>query len=61
MTEKVTRPRCPSCGRVQAEWVTEAEFTCPRCNTRFEISSSCLSIRLKDDNLTDGKIILIIK
>jgi len=34
---KIVKPKCPGCGKVVAEWVKEAGFTCPRCGTSFVI------------------------
>ena len=39
MTEKIAKPRCPACHKVQADWVTEAQFTCPRCGLTFTIGA----------------------
>lgn len=36
MTERIIRPRCPKCNRVQADWIEgTAQFTCPHCHTTF--------------------------
>ncbi len=41
---RTIKPRCPSCGKVVAEWVKEAGFTCPRCGTSFVILEDKQSI-----------------
>ena len=42
--EKIKRPRCPKCNRLQADWVTEAKFTCPKCSTEFAVGPGYLTI-----------------
>ena len=38
--DKIIKPRCPSCGRVVAEWLRgEAGYTCPRCHVKFAIDT----------------------
>ena len=40
MTDKTIRPRCPRCGKVQADWVNEAQFTCRGCHLTFVIGAT---------------------
>ena len=37
MSERIIKPRCPRCGHVQADWITQAGFTCRTCHFKFEI------------------------
>ena len=47
MTEQIEKPRCPRCNKVQADWIIEAKFTCPRCGTEFIIGQDYLTILTK--------------
>ena len=56
---KVFKPRCPECGRVQADWVTEAQFTCPRCHLIFTIGDISISkITLLTNASRDDKVLI---
>ncbi len=51
----ILRPRCPQCGRVQAEWIEgRAKFICPRCHVTFVIgdldflTELAISAKVKD-------------
>jgi ribosomal protein L37AE/L43A len=40
----VKEPRCPTCKRMQAEWVLVGAFKCPECKTRFIIGSGFVTV-----------------
>lgn len=47
LADKVLKPRCPKCGKVQADWVKEAQFTCPRCHLTFIIQPPVYALLTK--------------
>ena len=56
MNNKIIKPRCPNCGRRQADWVVEAKFTCPKCNAEFIIGDGYVTLLTKTPKESISKI-----